>query len=102
MFLSESWVENRPRSSVYDYDLFLILCTWFRPTNLMAVAGNTSHIKIFLILCIQFVLCMNCQFMKKKDMSPLLIFHNLTLKFQHFTNFLKKKKKKKKKKKRCP
>ena len=24
----------------------------------------TSHIKIFLILCIQFVLCMDCQFMK--------------------------------------
>ena len=26
--------------------------------------GNTSHIKIFLILCIQLVLCMDCQFMK--------------------------------------
>ena len=64
MFVGESRVENRPRSSVYDYDLFLIWFTWFRPTNLMLVAGNTSHIKIFLILCIQFVLCMNCQFMK--------------------------------------
>ena len=29
-----------------------------------AIAGNTSHIKIFLILCIQLVLCMECQFMK--------------------------------------
>ena len=37
---------------------------WFKPTSLQAVAGNTSHIKIFLILCIQFVLCMDCQFMK--------------------------------------
>ena len=26
--------------------------------------GNNSHIKIFLIVCIQFVLCMNCEFMK--------------------------------------
>ena len=32
--------------------------------RLRAIAGNTSHIKIFLILCIQFVLCMDCQFMK--------------------------------------
>ena len=31
---------------------------------LRAFAGNASHIKIFLILCIQFVLCMDCQFMK--------------------------------------
>ena len=31
---------------------------------LRAIAGNTSRIKIFLILCIQFVLCMDCQFMK--------------------------------------
>ena len=31
---------------------------------LRATAGNTSHIKIFLILCIQFVLCLDCQFMK--------------------------------------
>ena len=40
------------------------LVTWFRPTNLRAVAGNTSNVKIFLILCIQFVLYMDCQFMK--------------------------------------
>ena len=45
-------------------DIFLIWFTWFRSTNLRAVAGNTSLIKIFLILCIQFVLCMDCQFMK--------------------------------------
>ena len=45
-------------------DLFLIWFIWFRPTYIRAVAGNTSHIKIFLILCIQFVLCMDCQFMK--------------------------------------
>ena len=32
--------------------------------SLRAIAGNTSRIKIFLILCIQFVLCMDCQFMK--------------------------------------
>ena len=57
----------------------------------MAAAGNTSHIKIFLILCIQFVLCMNCQFMSKKDMSPLLIFHNLTWKFSAFYKFSEKK-----------
>ena len=31
---------------------------------LRAIAGNTSRIKIFLILCIQFVLSMDCQFMK--------------------------------------
>ena len=31
---------------------------------LRAFAGKTSHIEIFLILCIQFVLCMDCQFMK--------------------------------------
>ena len=47
-----------------DLHVFLIWFTWFRPTNLRAVAGNTSHIKISLILCIQFVLCMDCQFMK--------------------------------------
>ena len=34
------------------------------PTDLRAIAGNTSRIKIFLILCIQFVLCMDCRFMK--------------------------------------
>ena len=45
-------------------ELFLIWFKWFWPTNLRAVAGNTSHIKIFLILCIQFVLCMDCQFKK--------------------------------------
>ena len=37
--------------------------------SLRAIAGNTSQIKIFLILCIQFVLCMDCQFMRKR-MSP--------------------------------
>ena len=40
--------------------------------NLRAIAGNTSHQKIFLILCIQFVLCMDCQFMKYKGyVNPL-------------------------------
>ena len=44
------------------YDMGLTLCqTW---SLLRAIAGNTSHIKIFLIVCIQFVLCMDCQFMK--------------------------------------
>ena len=32
--------------------------------HLRAIAENTSRIKIFLILCIRFVLCMDCQFMK--------------------------------------
>ena len=32
--------------------------------HLRAIVGNTSHIKTFLIPCIQFVLCMDCQFMK--------------------------------------
>ena len=31
---------------------------------LRAIAGNTSRNKIFLILCIHFVLCMDCRFMK--------------------------------------
>ena len=44
------------------YDMWLTLCqTW---SLLRAIAGNTSHIKIFLIVCIQFVLSMDCQFMK--------------------------------------
>ena len=44
------------------YDMWLTLCqTW---SLLRAIAGKTSHIKIFLIVCIQFVLCMDCQFMK--------------------------------------
>ena len=34
------------------------------PRLLRAIAGNTSHIKIILILCIQLVLCMDCKFMK--------------------------------------
>ena len=44
--------------------------SWFyeHSTNwihfLRTIAGNTSHIKIFHILCIQFVLSMACQFMK--------------------------------------
>ena len=43
-------------------DMRLTLCrAW---SVLWAIAGNTSHIKIFLIVCIQFVLCMDCQFMK--------------------------------------
>ena len=33
---------------------------------LRAIVGYTSHVKLFLMLCIQFVLCMECQFMKKK------------------------------------
>ena len=32
--------------------------------NLRAIAGNTSRIKIFLSLFIQFVLCMDCRFTK--------------------------------------
>ena len=32
--------------------------------KLRELAGITSNIEIFLILCIQFVLCMDCQFMK--------------------------------------
>ena len=44
------------------YDMWLTICrTW---SLLGEIAGNTSHIKIFLIVCIQFVLCMDCQFMK--------------------------------------
>ena len=31
---------------------------------LRAIVGNTFRIKILLILCNQFVLCMDCQFMK--------------------------------------
>ena len=47
-----------------------------------AIAGNTSHIKIFLILCMQLVLCIDCHFfLNKIDMSPRSIFHNLTWKF---------------------
>ena len=43
-----------------DKDLNKIL---YQP-HLREIAGNASHIKIFLTLCIQFVLCMDCQFMK--------------------------------------
>ena len=49
--------------------------------------GNASYIKIFLIVCIQFALRMDCQFMKKKDTSSHSIFHNLTWKFSAFYNF---------------
>ena len=43
------------------YSTMYTLCrTW---SLLRAIAGNTSHIKIFLIVRIQFVLCMVCQFM---------------------------------------
>ena len=39
---------------------------------------STSHIEIFLILCIQFVLCMDCvNLLNKKDMSPCSFLHNL-------------------------
>ena len=44
------------------YDMWLTLCQTC--SLLRAIAGNTSHIKIFSIVCIQFVLCMDCQFMK--------------------------------------
>ena len=30
----------------------------------VAIEGNISHIKNFLILCTQLVLCMDCQFLK--------------------------------------
>ena len=43
-------------------------------SDLRAISGNTSHIKIFLSLCIQLVLCMDCYLWNKKDMSPCLIF----------------------------
>ena len=52
---------------------------------------NTSHIKTFFILCIQFVLCMDWIYELKKVMSPRSIFHNLTLKFSAFYKFSKKK-----------
>ena len=32
--------------------------------QLRAIVGITSHIKIFLVICKQPVLCMDCQFMK--------------------------------------
>ena len=37
---------------------------FFNICMLRAIAGNTFHINIFLTLCIQFVLCMDCQLMK--------------------------------------
>ena len=44
------------------YDMWLTLCqTW---SLFRAIAGNTSHINIFLIVCIQFALCMDFQIMK--------------------------------------
>ena len=65
--------------------MWLTLCqTW---SLLRAIAGNTSHIKIVLIVCVQFGLSMDYQFMKKKDMSPHSIFHNLTWKFSAFYKF---------------
>ena len=44
------------------------LHAWFKAMffSFRAIAGYTSHIKIFLILCTQLVLCMDCQFMKLK------------------------------------
>ena len=36
----------------------------------------------------QFVLCMYCQFMNKKDMSPCSFFHNLIRKFSAFGQFI--------------
>ena len=41
---------------------------------LRAIAGNTSRIKFFLILCTQFVLCMDCRFMKLKGYVTTLDF----------------------------
>ena len=43
-------------------------------TLLRAIAGNTSYIKIFFVLCILFVLCMDCQFMKSKGYVTTLNF----------------------------
>ena len=43
-------------------------------THLRAIAGNTSRIKIFLILCIKFILCMDCRFMKQKGYVTTLDF----------------------------
>ena len=41
-----------------------ILYQMYSMVTLRAIVGNTSHIEIFLLLCKQFVLCMDCQFMK--------------------------------------
>ena len=46
---------------------------------------NTSHIELFSILCIQFVLCMDCQSMKEKRICHRAhFFHNLIWKFSEF------------------
>ena len=47
------------------------LCT---QQMLSAIVGVTSHIKIFLIFCIQSVLCMDFQFMKVKGYVTTLDF----------------------------
>ena len=58
--------------------IFAILCNYLHISSklifLRAIAGNTTHIEIFLLLCIQFVLCMDCQFMKKKGYVTMLNF----------------------------
>ena len=84
-------------------ELFLIWFTRFRPTNLRAVAGDTSHIKIFFnslhTVCSMYGLsiyeikriCHRARFF--------IISHGS---FQHFANFLKKNNNKKQTNKRCP
>ena len=58
--------------------------------NLREIVGNTSHIKIIFILCIQFVLCMDCQFMKIKRICHQVQFFIISHGgFQHLTKFLK-------------
>ena len=48
-------IDIQPKSTITTYDGVL--------AHLRAIADDTSHIEIFLILCIQFVLCMDCQIM---------------------------------------
>ena len=61
----------------------------FSITFSRAIAGNISQIKIFLIHCIQLVLCMECQFRNKKDMSPrsiLILSHGSLSAFYKFSD----------------
>ena len=56
--------QTKPKTpAAYIQMLSRLLFSW-KQTLLRAISGTTSHIEIFLILCIQLVLCMDCQFMK--------------------------------------
>ena len=67
------------------YSTMYTLCrTW---SLLRAIAGNTSHIKIFLIVRIQFIYVWTVNLCNTKDMSQDSIFHNLTWKFSAFYKF---------------